>query len=100
MARGPRLDAPGYLYHVIAKGIERRRLFADDKDSQAFMDRLSTVLIDTPTPIYAFCLIPDHFHLLLRRANRPMSTVMRRLLTSYALYFNKRHNRAVQEAIK
>ncbi len=94
MSRQPRIDAPGCIYHIIARGIERRTIFADDQDSQAFVERLETILVDTGTPIYAFCLIPNHFHLLLRRANQPISTVMSRLLTSYAIYFNKRHNRA------
>ena len=94
MPRQPRLDSGGAIYHIIARGIERRAIFADDQDHKEFMTRLSTVLIDTTTPLYAFCLIPNHFHLLIRREKYSISTVMRRLLTSYALYFNKRHNRA------
>lgn len=94
MPRQPRLDAPGFIYHIIARGIERRAIFADELDSKAFIDRLSAILIDTGTPIYAFSLIPNHFHLLIRRTKQPASTVMSRLLTSYALYFNKRHKRA------
>jgi putative transposase len=93
MPRQPRIDAPGLIYHTIGRGIERRRIFRDDQDRQAFIDRLAAVLIDTGTPLYAFCLMPNHFHLLLRRTGHPISSVMSRLLTGYALYFNKKHDR-------
>lgn len=55
--------------------------------------RLEKILKETITSIYAFALIPNHVHLLLRRNTTPISTVMRRLLTGYALYFNKRQRR-------
>ena len=94
MPRQARLDAPGCIYHLIARGIERRKIFADVLDYQAFVERLQNILIDTDTPIFAFCLMPNHFHLLIKRTKRPISAVMQRLLTGYAIYFNKRHNRA------
>ncbi len=94
MPRQARLDAPGLLYHVIGRGIEGGKIFSDDQDRFAFLDRLGKVAIDTATPVYAFALIPNHFHLLLRRGGTPLSRVMQRLLTSYALKFNKRHRRS------
>jgi len=59
-----------------------------------FLRRLGIIVKDTATPLYAFALVPNHFHLLVRRGASPISKVMRRLLTGYALYFNKKHNRA------
>lgn len=94
MPRQARLDAPGLLYHVIGRGIEGGKIFSDDQDRFAFLDRLGKVAIDTATPVYAFALIPNHFHLLLRRGGTRLSRVMQRLLTSYALKFNKRHRRS------
>ena len=94
MPRQPRLDAPGLLQHVMARGIERRKLFRDDKDRQSFLDRLAVILEETQTQCYAWALIPNHFHLLLRTGPTPLSKVMRRLMTGYAVTFNKRHKRS------
>ena len=91
--RKARIDAPGALHHIIFRGIERRQIFRDNKDRHNFLDRLGTVLIETGTPCYAWALIPDHVHLLLKTAYSPISTVMRRLLTGHAAYFNRRHRR-------
>jgi putative transposase len=54
---------------------------------------LGTVLTETDTPCYAWALIPNHAHLLLKTGRAPISTVMRRLLTGHAAYFNRRHRR-------
>jgi len=78
---------------VIARGIEGRCIFDDRKDKEEFLARFGKLLGDTRTPLYAFSLIPNHFHLLLRRTAVPVSTLMQRLLTSYAMYFNRRHQR-------
>lgn len=93
MPRTARIDAPGSLYHVFARGIERRNIFVDDKDRYFFLKCLGRIIVETGTPIYSFALLPNHFHLLLRRGKVPIPTTMRRLLTSYAVYFNKRHSR-------
>ena len=94
MPRQPRLDAPGLLQHVMARGIERRKLFRDDKDRQSFLNRLAVILEETQTQCYAWALIPNHFHLLLRTGPTPLSKVMRRLMTGYAVRFNKRYKRS------
>jgi len=94
MPRQPRLDAPGLLQHVIARGIERRKLFRNDKDRKSFLDRLADILEETQTQCYAWALIPNHFHLLLRTGPTPLSKVMRRLMTGYAVTFNRRHKRS------
>jgi len=92
MPRQPRLDAPGLLQHVMARGIERREIFTDDKDRQSFLNRLAAILEDTQTLCYAWALIPNH--LLLRTGATPLSKVMRRLMTGYAVSFNRRHKRS------
>ncbi|MBW1939594.1 MAG: transposase, partial [Deltaproteobacteria bacterium] len=94
MPRQARLDAPGLLQHVMARGIERREIFKDDQDRKSFIDRLGIILEDTQTQCYAWALIPNHFHLLLRTSLTPLSKVMRRLMTGYAVTFNKRHKRS------
>ena len=93
MPRKARIDAPGALHHIIARGIERRSIFADDTDRNHFLSRLETVLSETQTRCYAWALMPNHFHLLLRTGTASISTVMRRLLTGYAISYNYRHHR-------
>ena len=94
MPRQARLDAPGVLQHVMARGIERRKIFWDDKDRSSFLERLAVILEEIQTQCYAWTLIPNHFHLLLRTGPTSLSTVMRRLMTGYAVTFNLRHRRA------
>lgn len=94
MPRAARIDIPGVLYHVIARGIERRDIFLDDDDRHLFVQRLSSLLDTTSTSCLAWSLIPNHFHLLLRTSDVKLATFMRRLLTGYAVVFNLRHNRS------
>jgi REP element-mobilizing transposase RayT len=93
MPRKPRIDAPGALHHIICRGIERRRIYRDDSDRQDFLNRLGPILSETRTTCYAWALLPNHFHLLLRTGDVTISIVMRRLLTGYAVRFNRRHRR-------
>ncbi|MFZ7127885.1 MAG: transposase [Desulfobacterales bacterium] len=93
MPRKARIDAPGALHHIIVRGIERRKIFYDDTDRDHFLDRLGSILAETLTPCFAWALIPNHLHLLLRTGSTPIATVMRRLLTGYAVTFNRRHRR-------
>ena len=93
MPRQSRIDAPGALHHIIARGIARKEIFRDDADRDNFLERLCTILKDTKTVCYAWALIPSHFHLLLRTGSDPIATAMRRLLTGYAVSHNRRHRR-------
>ena len=94
MPRQARIDTPGALHHIIARGIEKCKIFKDDKDHQSFIDRLGGILEETGTGCYAWALIPNHFHLLLRTGSIPIATVMRRLLTGHAVRFNHRYRRS------
>ena len=93
MPRKSRIDAPGALHHIIARGIDREKIFENDGDRDHFLSRLGDILTETKTACYAWALIPNHFHLLLRTSNVSISTTMRRLLTGYALWYNRRHRR-------
>lgn len=94
MPRQPRLDIPDLVHHVIVRGIKRDKIFRDDDDRRDFLRRLHNLLTETETTCYAWALIPNHFHLLLRPCESPLSSFMRRLLTGYAVTFNKRHHRS------
>ena len=93
MPRQARIDAAGALHHIIVCGIESRKIFRDDADRDAFVKRLGQVVIETQTDCFGWALIPNHVHLLLRTGLTPITTVMRRLLTGYAVQFNRRHRR-------
>ena len=93
MPRLARLDAPGVLHHIIIRGIERRAIFKDDFDRENFVKRLSTLVPETQTICYAWVLMPNHAHFLLRSGSGGIANLMRRLLTGYAVSFNHRHRR-------
>ncbi len=93
MPRKARIDAPGALHHIICRRIEGRRIFQDKVDRDNFVGRIDTILSETSTACYAWALMPNHFHLLLRTGKVPIATVMRRLLTGYAVSYNRRHRR-------
>lgn len=78
---------------MIARGIGREEIFKNDRDRYSFLDRLGAVLEETETACYAWALIPNHFHLLLRTGAVSLSTTMRSLMTGHAVSFNRRHGR-------
>jgi REP element-mobilizing transposase RayT len=93
MPRSARIDAPGVLHHVISRGIENRHIFRDDADREDFLSRLATLAEAGALDVYAWALLPNHFHLLCKRKLQPLSLNMHRLLTGYVVNFNKRHRR-------
>ncbi|MDZ4185382.1 MAG: transposase [Desulfuromonadales bacterium] len=94
MPRLARLDIAVLLQHVIVRGIERRDIFNDDHDRQLFVARLVFLLSETGVRCYAWALLSNHFHLLLMPTFTPLSHFMRRLLTGYAVSYNRRNKRA------
>jgi REP element-mobilizing transposase RayT len=93
MPRQARLDAPGTLHHVILRGMERGRMVTDHEDCAMFLARVGEVALATGTTLYAWALLPNHAHLLLRSGAQGLPRFMRRLLTGYALTYNRRHQR-------
>jgi REP element-mobilizing transposase RayT len=94
MPRKARIDIPGLLQHVIVRGIEKRDIFLDDSDRAMFVARFSSLLVETGTDCFAWAMMTNHFHLLLRCGRVELSRFMRRLLTGYAVNFNHRHGRS------
>lgn len=93
MPRQARLDAPGTLHHVIVRGIEKRRIVDDGKDRENFVKRMGVIALESTTTIYAWALMTNHAHILLRSGNKGLSGFMRRLLSGYAISYNIRHKR-------
>ena len=93
MPRQPRLDAPGALHHVMGRGINRIKIFSNRKDREDFLERLADLCRADALSVYAWALMSNHFHLLVRTGNQPLSTSMRKLLTGYVVNYNRRHKR-------
>lgn len=93
MPRQPRLDAPGALHHVMGRGIDRIKVFQTDDDRTDFVNRLAALCQAGQMVMYAWALMPNHFHLLVRTGQRPLFQSMKKLLTGYVVNFNRRHKR-------
>ena len=93
MPRQPRLDVPGALHHIMVRGINKSPIFRDDRDRTAFLERLGQIADAGKCQIYAWVLMTNHVHILFKSGQEGISAVMRKLLTWYALYFNRRHHR-------
>ena len=93
MPRRARLDTPGTLHHVMVRGIERRRIVNDVADRKNFVKRLGELSEATNTSIYAWALLTNHAHILLRSSEIGLAGFMRRVLTGYAISYNRRHRR-------
>lgn len=77
MPRGSRLDAPGTLHHVIIRRIERGAIYTDDEDRKEFLRRIGTLAKGSATAIYAYALMTNHLHILLKSGESGLSTYMR-----------------------
>jgi len=93
MARRPRVFTPGLLYHVIVRGNQRRNTFRSDDDYTAYLDRLDHYRAKFDVRIYAYCLMPNHVHLLLESGSDPLGKFMQGLQQSYTQYFNRRYRK-------
>jgi putative transposase len=93
MPRQARLDVPGALHHIMVRGINKAAIFNDDQDRQKFLERLGGNVIEAKCSIYAWALMTNHVHLLFKSGKKGISAVMRKLLTWYAIYYNRKHKR-------
>jgi putative transposase len=93
MPRRARLDAPGVIHHVMIRGIKRRSLFRDNNDRDDMIDRLADLIAATKTACHAWAFLSTHARFLLRSGDAGLPPLMRRLLTGYAVRFNRRHRR-------
>jgi putative transposase len=93
MPRKRRIVVPGEIHHVMARGIDGKDIFKDDEDRQKFLDIFGSVLKKLKCRCYAWALLPNHYHLLLRPSDSGLGILMRRLNTSYARYYNTKYKR-------
>ncbi len=93
MARPPRLEVVGGVYHVVARGNERKAIFRDDHDRETYLARLATCRERFGFRVYAYCLMGNHVHLALERGSIPLGRIMLALQFFYSQRFNRRHDR-------
>jgi putative transposase len=94
MARRPRLFAAGVLYHVIVRGNQRQKTFISQSDYRAYIERLARYRKKYGYVLHAYCLMPNHVHLLVESSEHPLSKFMQGLQQSYSQYFNHRHRQS------
>ncbi len=93
MPRKPRIEISGGLYHVIARGNNRRKIFRSHDDYIKFTATLESQKAKLPFFLYAYCLMPNHVHLLIEMQDDPLSQIMQRVLTTYSQYHNRRYKK-------
>jgi putative transposase len=93
MARKPRIEVEGCLYHLITRGNNRRRIFGDEDDYRKMLELIGDTKKKLPFYFYAYCLMPNHIHLLVERQQEPISRVMHRVLSAYSRYYNRKNGR-------
>jgi REP element-mobilizing transposase RayT len=93
MARKPRLEIEGGLYHLITRGVDRRDIFHCREDHQKFLSLLAAQKLKLPFYLYAYCLMTNHIHLLIERRIDGIGKIMHRVLTGYCQYYNRRYKR-------
>ena len=102
MARTLRSKSKTGIYHIMMRGVNHQIIFEHPRDYTKFLELLSQMVHPTdelnhPLPpncsIYAYCLMPNHVHILLREGHEELSSVVKRISAAYALYYNKKYER-------
>jgi putative transposase len=93
MARPLRIEYPGAFYHITARGNERKDIFRDERDRERFLAYLETAVVRYKAVIHVYCLMNNHYHLLLSTPSGNLSQIVRHINGAYTVYFNKRHHR-------
>jgi REP element-mobilizing transposase RayT len=93
MARQLRIEFPGAFYHVIQRGIERKNIFASDKDKDRFLSYLNAAHLSYGAGFHSYVLMDNHYHLIVETPSAPLSKIMHYIDTAYVAYFNTKYKR-------
>ena len=95
MARPLRIEYPGAIYHITSRGNARQPIYKDDKDRETFLELLGSVVSRYGWICHAYCLMGNHYHLLIETPDGNLSQGMRQLNGIYTQHFNRRHGRNI-----
>jgi len=93
MARPLRFEYPGAFYHVINRGNAKERIFLNDRDKEKFLDYLVVAVDRFSLIVHTYCLMDNHYHLLIETPEANISKAIQWLNVSYAVYFNRKRDR-------
>src|SRR4030066_2354760 len=93
MARPLRIEYPGAVYHITSRGNEKKLIFKDERDPEILLDTLSQVDKRYNWLCHAYCLMNNHYHLIIETPDGNLSSGMRQLNGVYTQAFNRQHNR-------
>lgn len=93
MARVTRVKSKTGIYHVMLRGVNRQIIFEDDEDRNMFITTLDSFRGDNRYKLYAYCLMTNHVHILIKELDDDISTTMKRICVSYAFWYNKKYER-------
>ena len=94
MPRPTRLQYPGALYHVTARGVQQDAIFLDDDDRRALLKYVARALEEGRARAFAYCLMGNHYHLVLQTSLPNLSTLMQRINSGFCQSVNRRHDRS------
>ncbi len=92
MARKSRIEKNGF-YHIINLGVARNLIFNVDDDNLKFLEILQDAAQDYEFEIYSYCLMNNHYHLLMQIKNENLSIIMQKINSRYSMYFNHKYKR-------
>ena len=92
MARRPRIDIPGY-HHIVNRGVNRIDIFSTDSDKDKFLQILCKACRVYDVVVHDYCLMDNHYHLLIENSQENLSLFMRQVNANYAIYYNKKMKR-------
>ncbi|MCL4359642.1 transposase [Patescibacteria group bacterium] len=93
MARSARISSEGLLYHIFSRGNNREPIFLESSNYLRFLSNLDRFQSAYSYKVYGYCLMPNHFHLLLETKFPNISKIMQVVMTAYTMYLNKKYNR-------
>ena len=93
MPRSARIKSNTGIYHVMLRGINRQQIFYDDEDYGCFLSKLKVYKEISHYQIYAYCLMGNHVHILIKVADEPLETIFRRVSTAYVYWYNLKYQR-------
>ncbi|ADU32125.1 transposase [Evansella cellulosilytica] len=93
MPRKPRKKSKTAIYHIMLRGINKQTIFEDDNDKHKFLETLAKYKVISCFELYGYCLMDNHVHLLMMETKEPISTIMKRISSSYVYWYNRKYHR-------